>query len=221
MSAENKLLDKVSEVCGLNDSQIGAKIGRTRGLVHLWRKGKSHMADEDIAKLCALASLDGGTWALQIHADRAASRTEKAMWNSLLDRLSAAAAVVALIVLLPLQAKAENVDGSKTYAAESRIDCILCGEAPSRKVSATGTASPNTPEQPASNTNNPTLRFSSPQIKLACSATRTAIDATHNVYSQPYPATWNLEEISWTRTYIEYRAPTGDPQPQRPGQLNI
>lgn len=35
----------------------------------------------------------------RIHAERAASPAEKALWRSVLDRLSAAAAVVALVVL--------------------------------------------------------------------------------------------------------------------------
>jgi len=117
MSAEINLLDKVAEVCQLNDSQIGAKLGRTRSLIHLWRRGKSHMADEDIAKLCALASLDGPKWALEIHIDRAENRAEKALWRSALDRLSAAAAVVALMLPFAGGLKAENLDNSTGYQA--------------------------------------------------------------------------------------------------------
>ncbi|MBD4117713.1 hypothetical protein GUH64_04400, partial [Xanthomonas citri pv. citri] len=52
-----------------------------------------------IAQLCAMAKLDGGEWMARIHAERAASPAERALWRSVLDRLSAAAAVVALLVL--------------------------------------------------------------------------------------------------------------------------
>ncbi|TWR23663.1 hypothetical protein FQJ95_20690, partial [Xanthomonas vasicola] len=52
-----------------------------------------------IAQICALAKLDGGEWMAKIHAEAAASPAEKALWRSVLDRLSAAAAVVALLVL--------------------------------------------------------------------------------------------------------------------------
>lgn len=57
------------------------------------------MPDERIAQICALAKLDGGEWMAKIHAEAAASPAEKALWRSVLDRLSAAAAVVALLVL--------------------------------------------------------------------------------------------------------------------------
>lgn len=46
-----------------------------------------------------MANLDGGEWMAKIHAEAAASPAEKALWRSVLDRLSAAAAVVALVVL--------------------------------------------------------------------------------------------------------------------------
>lgn len=100
MPAINALLDKVKESCFLpSDNVLSQRIGVTRAAVSMWRNGGKPVPDERIAQLCAMAKLDGGEWMARIHAERAASPAEKALWRSVLDRLSAAAAVVALLVL--------------------------------------------------------------------------------------------------------------------------
>ncbi|MBO9761941.1 DUF3693 domain-containing protein [Xanthomonas phaseoli] len=100
MPAINALLDKVKESCSLpSDNVLSQRIGVTRAAVSMWRSGNKPVPDERIAQLCAMAKLDGGEWMARIHAERAASPAEKALWRSVLDRLSAAAAVVALLVL--------------------------------------------------------------------------------------------------------------------------
>lgn len=100
MPAINALLDKVKESCSLpSDNVLSQRIGVTRAAVSMWRNGGKPVPDERIAQLCAMAKLDGGEWMARIHAERAASPAEKALWRSVLDRLSAAAAVVALVVL--------------------------------------------------------------------------------------------------------------------------
>lgn len=100
MPAINALLDKVKESCSLpSDNVLSKRIGVTRAAVSMWRNGGKPVPDERIAQLCAMAKLDGGEWMARIHAERAASPAEKALWRSVLDRLSAAAAVVALLVL--------------------------------------------------------------------------------------------------------------------------
>ncbi|WP_228738525.1 DUF3693 domain-containing protein [Xanthomonas euvesicatoria] len=100
MPAINALLDKVKESCSLpSDNVLSQRIGVTRAAVSMWRNGGKPVPDERIAQLCAMAKLDGGEWMARIHAERAASPAEKALWRSVLDRLSAAAAVVALLVI--------------------------------------------------------------------------------------------------------------------------
>ncbi|MDV0438269.1 DUF3693 domain-containing protein [Xanthomonas sacchari] len=100
MSAENELLDLVRGSGNFNsDNALAQRLGVTRAMVSSWRSGRYAMPDERIAQLCALAKVDGGTWMAKIHAERAASPAEKALWRSVLDRLSAAAAVVALLVI--------------------------------------------------------------------------------------------------------------------------
>lgn len=100
MPSTNALLDKVKEVCSIpSDNALSQRIGVTRALISGWRNARYPIPDERIAYLCAMAKLDAGEWVARIHSEAAASPTEKAMWRSVLDRLSAAAAVVALVVL--------------------------------------------------------------------------------------------------------------------------
>ncbi|MBD4132512.1 hypothetical protein GUH62_14330, partial [Xanthomonas citri pv. citri] len=86
MPAINALLDKVKESCSLpSDNVLSQRIGVTRAAVSMWRNGGKPVPDERIAQLCAMAKLDGGEWMARIHAERAASPAEKALWRSVLD----------------------------------------------------------------------------------------------------------------------------------------
>ncbi|WP_343650855.1 DUF3693 domain-containing protein [Stenotrophomonas sp.] len=111
MQAVNNLLDTVREKCSIpSDNALSKKIGVTRALVSGWRVGRYPVPDERIAQLCDMAKLDGPTWVARLHVERADSRVERALWNSVLDRLSAAAAVVALVALsMPGLANAKPV----------------------------------------------------------------------------------------------------------------
>lgn len=100
MTAVNELLDNVKIRLNLaSDMALAERLTVTRSLVSRWRKGDTPLADERIAQICALAKLDGPTWIAMIHAERATSATERALWRLMLDRMSAAAAVVALVAL--------------------------------------------------------------------------------------------------------------------------
>lgn len=100
MELENKLLDTVREKCGIpSDNALSKKLGVTRALVSGWRLGRYAVPDERIAEMCAMAELDGPWWIAEIHAARAESRVERRLWRAMADRLSAAAAVVALVAL--------------------------------------------------------------------------------------------------------------------------
>ncbi|PPU06834.1 hypothetical protein XacyCFBP2565_21230 [Xanthomonas arboricola pv. corylina] len=100
MPSVNELLDKARERANLpSDNALAQRIGVTRAVISSWRKDRYPMPDERIAQVCALAKLDGGEWMARIHGERAASPAERALWRSVLDRLSAAAAVAALVVM--------------------------------------------------------------------------------------------------------------------------
>lgn len=108
MSAVNELLDNVKNRLNLgSDIALAERVGVTRSLISRWRKGDTPLSDERIAQICAMAKIDGATWMAMIHAERATSTTERALWRLILDRVSAAAAVLVLVaVSMPSVARA-------------------------------------------------------------------------------------------------------------------
>lgn len=100
MNALADLLDAVRERSGLpSDMALATKLGIQRQTLHQARKGVAGLSDERIAQLCELGRLDGAVWLAKIHAERATSPVERRVWRSVLDRLSAAAAVLVLVVV--------------------------------------------------------------------------------------------------------------------------
>lgn len=100
MSSVNDLLDKVRDGGNFpSDNALAQRMGLTRAVVSTWRSGRNPIPDERIAQLCALGKLDGPLWIAMIHAERAQSATERALWRLMLDRMSTAAAVAALVAL--------------------------------------------------------------------------------------------------------------------------
>ncbi|EWG13523.1 hypothetical protein P910_003238 [Xylella fastidiosa Mul-MD] len=95
MNAINELIDKAREKCCIpSDKALADKIGVTRQVLWQARNERGPLSDERIAQLCAMAKLDGPAWIAKIHAERAASQTERAMWKSMLERLTATAATL-------------------------------------------------------------------------------------------------------------------------------
>ncbi|QTG35262.1 DUF3693 domain-containing protein [Xanthomonas phaseoli] len=101
MSAENELIDLVRAGGKFSsDNALAQKLGVTRAMVSSWRSGRYAMPDDQIAQLCALAKLDGASWMARIHTERAASATERALWQSILDRLAPITAVVGALAVV-------------------------------------------------------------------------------------------------------------------------
>lgn len=149
MDTANDLLDKVKAACNFpSDNVLAQKIGLTRAMVSSWRHGRHPIPDERIAQMCALAKLDGPTWIAMLHAERAQTATERALWRLMLDRLSAAAAVVALVALsLPSVGNAKTAQNQavsggllthSVYYVQS-----LCEDARVPLASITGLAMPS------------------------------------------------------------------------------
>ncbi|MFL8010445.1 DUF3693 domain-containing protein [Xanthomonas vasicola] len=101
MSAENELIDLVRAGGKFSsDNALAQKLGVTRAMVSSWRSGRYAMPDDQIAQLCALAKLDGASWMARIHTERAGSATERALWQSILDRLAPITAVVGALAVV-------------------------------------------------------------------------------------------------------------------------
>lgn len=127
MTAVGDLLDAARERTGLpSDNALAARIGIQRQLLSKARQGEKPLPDERIAQICALAKLDGPTWIALIHAERATSSTERALWKLMLDRMGAAAAVVALLcVSLPGVAHAKPIEINGLHESSAHILYIM------------------------------------------------------------------------------------------------
>ncbi|MBO9879242.1 DUF3693 domain-containing protein [Xanthomonas sp. D-99] len=107
MSAENELIDLVRAGGKFSsDNALAQKLGVTRAMVSSWRSGRYALPDERIAQLCALAKLDGASWMARIHAERAETQVERALWKSVLDRLTPITAVVGVLALVAVGVRA-------------------------------------------------------------------------------------------------------------------
>lgn len=117
MSSVAALLDKAREACSLpSDNALSQRLGVTRAVVSTWRSGNAPMPDERIAQLCAMAKLDGPEWLAKIHAERAQSPAERALWSKMLMRLAAAAIFVAPYVA-GANEKAPEIKGFSSNSA--------------------------------------------------------------------------------------------------------
>lgn len=121
MTAVGELLDAARERTGIpSDNALAARLGIQRQLLSKARAGEKPLSDERIAQICALAKLDGPTWIAMIHAERATTATERALWRLMLDRMGAAAAVVALVaVSMPGLANAKTAQIQAVSAADN------------------------------------------------------------------------------------------------------
>jgi hypothetical protein len=117
METTNALLDQAKQAGNFNsDNALAQRLGLTRAVVSAWRQGRNPIPDERIAQLCALAKIDGPEWLARVHAERAQSPAERALWSKMLVRLAAAAL---FIVPLSACAKMEKLDISTGYAPGS------------------------------------------------------------------------------------------------------
>lgn len=96
MNNENTLIDKVKDICKVpSDNALAIILGVQRQAISKIRRAEMQLSDERIAQLCAMAKLDGPEWLARIHAERAQSPAERALWSKMLLRLAAAAIFVA------------------------------------------------------------------------------------------------------------------------------
>lgn len=158
MNALAELLDAVRERSGLpSDMALATKLGIQRQTLHQARKGVAGLSDERIAQLCELGKLDGAVWLAKIHAERATSPVERKVWRSVLDRLSAAAAVLVLAVIaMPGAARAKAVD-SQGFSGSDQPHSVYYVQ---RQIRAHVTGAPGQP--PHSQVFQPSVPVSAP-----------------------------------------------------------
>lgn len=135
MTAKDLLLDKAREMCSpQTDMALAARVGVTRSAVSLWRKGGA-IKPHHLEALAALAQTDGEL-VVRVMEEQAETPAQRRVWRSVLDRLSAAAAVLVLVVVaMPGVARAKSFEIKGMEAGNAGV-CILCSFRSSKGVPA-------------------------------------------------------------------------------------
>lgn len=95
MTTTCDFLDAIKARHGLpSDYALAAKIGITRSSVSRLRNHKDTLGDSTAIKVAELLEIDAGYVAACAHAERAKRADEKALWQSIMQKLGSAAALV-------------------------------------------------------------------------------------------------------------------------------
>ncbi|WP_329750608.1 DUF3693 domain-containing protein [Stenotrophomonas maltophilia] len=111
MDTLNKLLDSARKMCSRDsDAAVAERLKVSRTTLMQWRTGDRRITDEHLMEVIELAKEDPAL-AVLVRQEMAKTKAEKKAWGALWDRLSAAAAVLALVmVATPGVARAKAID---------------------------------------------------------------------------------------------------------------
>ncbi|HDS1661888.1 TPA: hypothetical protein QEL40_000571 [Stenotrophomonas maltophilia] len=125
MRSIDLLLDKAREKCERpSDRALAEKLRVTASAVSKWRKG-GVITEMHATALAAIAGLDGEI-VVRVMEEQAETPAQRRVWRSVLDRLSAAAAVLVLVVVaMPGVARAKSFEIKGMEAGNAAV-CILC-----------------------------------------------------------------------------------------------
>lgn len=128
MTAINKLLDKALAACSLNsDRALAKRMHVSPSAVSLWRKG-GQITEKHLTALIALADVDEVT-ALEVLAEQAETKPQKAVWSALLQRVGTAAAVALCAIGLSIGSTPKALAHKGLVAAANPVtteQCLLC-----------------------------------------------------------------------------------------------
>ena len=125
MRSIDLLLDKARAKCERpSDRALAEKLRVTASAVSKWRKG-GVITEMHATALAAIAGLDGEI-VVRVMEEQAETPAQRRVWRSVLDRLSAAAAVLVLVVLsTPGVARAKTIEINALDQGNAAV-CILC-----------------------------------------------------------------------------------------------
>lgn len=102
MQTTVEFLDAVKEKHGIpSDNQLAIRLGSTRSSVSNYRGKKNYLEDEVAVKVAALLEIDPAYVMACIHAEREKNQEVKKVWSRMAERLSIAAALVAVALIAP------------------------------------------------------------------------------------------------------------------------
>ena len=97
MKTTCKFLDAVKARRGLaSDYALAPVLGVTRSAVSRYRQGKDFFSDSAAIRCAELLEIDPAVVIACVHAERAKAAPEKALWESIAERLGGAAAALLL-----------------------------------------------------------------------------------------------------------------------------
>ncbi|WP_256200874.1 DUF3693 domain-containing protein [Stenotrophomonas maltophilia] len=124
----NKILDSARKSCSRDsDAAVAEALKVSRQTVMQWRSGARRITDEHLMAAIELGRLDPAL-AVLVRQEMAETKAEKKAWSTLWDRLSAAAAVLVLVVVaMPGVARAKSFEIKGMEAGNAAV-CILCSD---------------------------------------------------------------------------------------------
>lgn len=124
----NKILDSARKSCSRDsDAAVAEALKVSRQTVMQWRSGARRITDEHLMAAIELGRLDPAL-AVLVRQEMAETKAEKKAWSTLWDRLSAAAAVLVLVVVaMPGVARAKSFEIKGMEAGNAAV-CILCSK---------------------------------------------------------------------------------------------
>lgn len=122
----NKILDSARKSCSRDsDAAVAEALKVSRQTVMQWRSGARRITDEHLMAAIELGRLDPAL-AVLVRQEMAETKAEKKAWSALWDRLSAAAAVLVLVVIaMPGVARAKSFEIKGMEAGNAAV-YILC-----------------------------------------------------------------------------------------------
>ncbi len=115
MNTTIEFLDAVKSKTGTaSDYAVANVLGVTRAAVSKWRNGHDFLGVDSAIKVAKILEIDSGIVIAAVHAERAKSDQEKAVWTSIFEKLGglAAGVIVGLALSAPTPSQAD--DGVKS-----------------------------------------------------------------------------------------------------------
>lgn len=158
----NKILDSARKSCSRDsDAAVAEALKVSRQTVMQWRSGARRITDEHLMAAIELGRLDPAL-AVLVRQEMAETKAEKKAWSTLWDRLSAAAAVLMLVVVAapsvaranPVQIQGLSNSGDSSmyimFKASPRTLAYRSPQSPALLCQAKKPASPACPSRPGS-----------------------------------------------------------------------
>lgn len=126
MNTTKDYLEAVKAKTGAaSDYALAPILGLTKQQISVYRNNKGFLGDETAIKVAEILEIDAAIVAAAVHAERAKSDQEKAMWTSMWEKLGGVAASLVVALALgsspsPAQAAPGGVANSVYYVKSRR-----------------------------------------------------------------------------------------------------